>query len=662
MINSSFIIKNSYSDSQEDQLDNKDSLPGEEMNSFFPRVNSIQSRLLQQLDPFPFTGGEVTYHQYVYQTAFNALPTMKKWVEEARHTTHKTHRSLAMHMLENYLWCAEQQASEKQKIATINWPVLDLRIRDEYQRVASIFQQSLCFFKASCFLVPCLDETSTGPIVGVASSEGWPVGVVNDQYIPREMNDYWLVHEVTYHDGGDVLQHGRLFGVFDGHVDATAAAHACNSFVSACEAALEQCQEEPLRDIYHFRALQKTYEKINATYEGKGGTTATVALMVRNELFISQVGDSRAIFVKADGTSIQVSEDAKPSLPHYYDQIQARGGEVIPGSDGIMRLNGCLSMATAIGDHDQPGISASPQIIKYPLPELEEGYLVIAAGIWSLMTVTQIGEQIKVMADKGYSPVEMASILLTGASNSGVADNVTILVVHFPSSCIAIQNEMSLLSPGKEKKEHIPYMPLNEEEWKCFHQMGIPQNVWQILEPLIRVKWRKLLFDGPSHKDPTRIKFNTILYQEIYKKRSDFTPEGEQYESGTTAYVWRKRHQDQWQSISSFYFEKLHRADLSFDGIQDWQWNTLISHMEIPVIQDGVSPNLLVILNTLILECMNNSHEEKQVAKKNEKFAVNVTFIREKWLQKLIAAGILDIVGRVIGMDLVAGLEIDEKA
>lgn len=65
---------------------------------------------------------------------------------------------------------------------------------------------------------------------------------------------------------------------------------------------LESNNPATLNDEGIFIALKKCFKKLDADYHGEGGTTATVAFIIKDEIWVANVGDSRTIFVKADGT------------------------------------------------------------------------------------------------------------------------------------------------------------------------------------------------------------------------------------------------------------------------------------------------------------------------------------------------------------------------
>lgn len=94
---------------------------------------------------------------------------------------------------------------------------------------------------------------------------------------------------------------------------------------------------------------------LNNMLEGPGsssGCTAVVALLVGNELYVANAGDSRCVVCR-NGTAIDMSLDHKPEDAEELERIQKAGGRVT--KDG--RVNGGLNLSRAIGDHAYKTVS-----------------------------------------------------------------------------------------------------------------------------------------------------------------------------------------------------------------------------------------------------------------------------------------------------------------
>ncbi len=130
--------------------------------------------------------------------------------------------------------------------------------------------------------------------------------------------------------------------------------------------------------------------------ESFAGCTANVALLVKNELYVANAGDSRCV-IMSKGHAIAMSEDHKPELDHERDRIQKAGGYIVDG-----RINGNLNLSRAIGDleykknndikvHEQL-IVAVPEIKQRTLTSDDEMIVLGCDGIWECLTNQQICE------------------------------------------------------------------------------------------------------------------------------------------------------------------------------------------------------------------------------------------------------------------------------
>jgi len=120
--------------------------------------------------------------------------------------------------------------------------------------------------------------------------------------------------------------------------------------------------------------------------EDFGGTTALVALFTRNDLYIANVGDTRAVFLKKNGEAERVSMDHRP-VEAEKERIEASGGKVI--SISVPRVEGMLSVSRALGDFDlvDKGVIWHPHIQVIQVFEEKGEFLILASdGLWDLVT------------------------------------------------------------------------------------------------------------------------------------------------------------------------------------------------------------------------------------------------------------------------------------
>lgn len=241
---------------------------------------------------------------------------------------------------------------------------------------------------------------------------------------------------------GEILIGGQevpieLFGVFDGHGGAKASAFVRERIFDYVNLALARNCSYEMTDEEIFQALIDAFRQLDADYEDSyEGTTATVALIIQGKIWVANAGDSRTILVKK-GQGTQASEDAKPTIRRYKRKIEKLGGKVIS-----KRVNGCLAVASAIGDKLLIGdggrccVPPDPKITNYPIDEFLEGYLVLACdGLYDVATTNEVSLAIHLMELQGKSEEMMAKSLVYHAIVQGNSkDNVTVMVIRLDFS------------------------------------------------------------------------------------------------------------------------------------------------------------------------------------------------------------------------------------
>lgn len=215
-----------------------------------------------------------------------------------------------------------------------------------------------------------------------------------------------------------------------------------------------------------FAQVQKALEAANAQSPGllsASGTTATVALHRNNTIYLSYLGDSRAVYYlpqKTTGTSrysssgtmtsessFMATADHTPDRPAEHARIESLGGEIKrPYKDSPWRLyrkgnnEPGIAMSRAFGDLDARscGLSCEPEIavIEEVLPsedkEKYEGILLIASdGVWSELTNEEVGIIVR-DGEKGAIDAVTKEIVRLSSEKwkkdcEGVVDDITII-------------------------------------------------------------------------------------------------------------------------------------------------------------------------------------------------------------------------------------------
>jgi len=257
----------------------------------------------------------------------------------------------------------------------------------------------------------------------------YEVFVVSAQGPRDEMEDTHLMTEVDMNIQGDHKL--QLFGVFDGHGGAKCALYVQRYLPEIIQ--LELQNNTSLSDLDIYNALARAFVRLDKDWKGlpfqqtssrdSSGTTATVGIIIDQEkLWVANVGDSRAV-IGDDGQAIQLSEEAKPTIQKYSNEILFRGGSVAWG-----RVDGSLDMARSIGDLNHPSVSARPTIKQYDLKTFsknDENVIILACdGLWDV-----VDPETAIDVARGKSAQHAAIALKTIAYQKGSWDNVTIMVI-----------------------------------------------------------------------------------------------------------------------------------------------------------------------------------------------------------------------------------------
>lgn len=131
------------------------------------------------------------------------------------------------------------------------------------------------------------------------------------------------------------------------------------------------------------KAMAETKQSVAQRFIAPEGSTAAICIVYNRQIFISNVGDSRAILIKRKKgekkfTSQRLSVTHSLSDEEEAKRVTDAGGYI---TLGIGRLNGLVAMTRAFGDnHVGPGLTSEPSI---PLPvtidKNEEAYVVLVS-------------------------------------------------------------------------------------------------------------------------------------------------------------------------------------------------------------------------------------------------------------------------------------------
>jgi len=234
----------------------------------------------------------------------------------------------------------------------------------------------------------------------VASLDGCVIGRQPDEGETRPARDLCQ----------DEIDFDILMGVFDGHgPDGHVAASLCASdLVSVIrdeqDVALKQGHIE-LALTEGIKALQRRLEETppHRLDIDESGTTATIIFATPTDIYLANLGDSRAIAgqKKTDGTFVVVdmSFDHLLSVESEMQRVVAHGGRVMPVLDSRGRAVGPprawlqnkdvpgLMVSRSLGDRIGKGIGVSAEPYVTHMKKANVAFVIAASdGLWEVMT------------------------------------------------------------------------------------------------------------------------------------------------------------------------------------------------------------------------------------------------------------------------------------
>ncbi|KAF7111651.1 hypothetical protein CFC21_111633 [Triticum aestivum] len=184
------------------------------------------------------------------------------------------------------------------------------------------------------------------------------------------------------------------------------------------------------------------------------GSTACVAVIRGNRIYVANVGDSRCVLSR-NGQAIDLSMDHKPNYRHERKRIEKAGGQVrmddIPKKVmadmklGIHRIEGILHISRSIGDfqfkqdptlsrQDQM-VTCCPDICDVPITNDTQFFVIASAGVWDVMTSRQVVNFVhQCLQSEEKDPGTICEKLLDSCLREGSKENLTIILVQFKAT------------------------------------------------------------------------------------------------------------------------------------------------------------------------------------------------------------------------------------
>ena len=241
------------------------------------------------------------------------------------------------------------------------------------------------------------------------------------------MEDTNIIHE---------LEGISVYGVFDGHGGGEISKFLKDEFWNFLTAEFKSIScldhSNEVKNAIHttFLKIDRHLSTIRAIGQNHDpGSTAVIALKIKNKLYLGNLGDSRAIIFDSCGNLLASTKDHKPLDEQL--RIEKAGGVVAWG-----RVNGNLAVSRAFGDFAHKIkdnrymgvnsiVSPVPDVFGIDLLITGPIILVLASdGLWDVMSPDGVISRFKTLNLK-----LLAQTLVEEAYSKGSGDNITALVV-----------------------------------------------------------------------------------------------------------------------------------------------------------------------------------------------------------------------------------------
>lgn len=259
-------------------------------------------------------------------------------------------------------------------------------------------------------------------------------GAAEMQGYRNEQEDYHSIHlSLPGH-----LSHSFV-GVYDGHSGSKVSAWLQQELYQRIAKL-----SDPMNQADVAKVIQQADLDYIAQQENEPNGSACIMTVFKEnkdqkswDVMVANVGDSRVILVKADGSFNALSNDHKPEDPEERKRIEAAGGTV---SDN--RVDGQLAMSRAMGDsgykaqknlkpHEQK-VTAVAECMT-ATAQVGDLLLICCDGIVEVLTNEQVAAFLHEQRKSHTDPALLAAALIENSLKAGSKDNHTAVIVDFGS-------------------------------------------------------------------------------------------------------------------------------------------------------------------------------------------------------------------------------------
>jgi len=217
------------------------------------------------------------------------------------------------------------------------------------------------------------------------------------------------------------------------------------------------------------------------------GSVVLAVMLSGKELYVANVGDSRAVLCKA-GKAVPLTTDHTPSLQSERDRIKIAGGTIEDG-----RVGGLLTVSRAVGGLTDdgkkvPGMTAMPELKKYFISDEDEFIVLGCDGVFEQMDDDYVISFARRSLLRDNDVQKTSHDLVVEGLRCRSSDNVTALVIGF--SKIDPNGQLYIVRDGpeprvKEPKQRRPIRIARDSIAALHRDLDLPSPAPPIPRPLL---------------------------------------------------------------------------------------------------------------------------------------------------------------------------------
>ncbi|XP_051132098.1 probable protein phosphatase 2C 44 [Andrographis paniculata] len=236
----------------------------------------------------------------------------------------------------------------------------------------------------------------------------------------HDMEDYHVA-EYRKMDGRGL----GLFAIFDGHLGDRVPSYLKDNLFNNILHETNFWADPKAAIINAYSSTDKRILE-NSLQFGPGGSTAVTAIVIDGkELWVANIGDSRAVICQ-NGTAEQLTVDHEPHSERR--RIEKRGGFVTTLPGDVPRVNGQLAVARAFGDENlKAHLSSEPDVRNLCIDSNTQFVILASDGLWKVMSNQEAVDLVRHIKD----PQAAAKRLTTEALTRKSKDDISCIVIRF---------------------------------------------------------------------------------------------------------------------------------------------------------------------------------------------------------------------------------------